>query len=46
MEGQERDRKNRDETVNAGALVWGENLPPPDRAVGQNHGHVKRKNRG
>lgn len=41
MEREERDGENGDESVDTGALIWRENLPPTDGAVGQDHGHVE-----
>lgn len=41
VEAQQRDREHGHETVDAGALIGREDLPPPDGAVGEDHGHVQ-----
>lgn len=46
MEGEEGDGKECDETVDAGALVRGEDFPPFDGAVGKDHGDVERDDGG
>jgi len=42
VEGEEGHGEDGHEPVDAGALVRREYLPPPDRTVGQDHGHVER----
>lgn len=42
VEGEEGDGKEGDEAVDAGALVGGEDFPPFDGAVGEDHGDVER----
>lgn len=46
MERQQRDGENGDESVDAGALVGSENLPPPHTAVGEYHGDIQRHHGG
>uniref|UniRef100_A0A5K1G350 Uncharacterized protein n=1 Tax=Nymphaea colorata TaxID=210225 RepID=A0A5K1G350_9MAGN len=45
VEGEQRHCKDGDEAVDAGALIRREDLPPPHRAVGQDHRHVQRHHR-
>ncbi|KAI4386577.1 hypothetical protein MLD38_004499 [Melastoma candidum] len=45
VEGEEGDGEEGDEAVDAGALVGGEDAPPLDGAVGEDHGHVERHHR-
>lgn len=45
VEGEERHGEERDEAVDAGALIGGEDLPPLDRAVSEDHGNVQRHHR-
>lgn len=46
VEGEERDGEESDEAVDAGALIGGEDLPPFDGAVGEDHGDVERDHGG
>lgn len=46
MERKQRHSKDGDESVDAGALVGREDLPPTNGAIGQNHGDVQRNHRG
>ncbi|ONK61349.1 uncharacterized protein A4U43_C08F28940 [Asparagus officinalis] len=41
VEGEQGDGEERDEAVDAGALIRAENLPPLDGAVGEDHRHVQ-----
>lgn len=45
VEGEEGDGKDGDKAVDAGALVRGEDLPPPDGAIGEDHCYVERDDR-
>jgi len=42
VEGEKRHSEERHEAVDPGALVRGEDAPPPDGAVRQDHGDVER----
>ncbi|KAL6982401.1 hypothetical protein U1Q18_046223, partial [Sarracenia purpurea var. burkii] len=44
FKGEERNGEHGDESADAGTLLGGKDLPPPDGTVGQDYGQIERNN--